>query len=121
MKVRPLHRALALGAVALLIGACSARDSASTPRAQRNTATTSPRARAAQRIVLPGAAEDAAAVPADAATIRRALPEAPEVIRLPDGTVGVKVAAQYFDTVVACRQADGSFGTNCPPVRQEQP
>jgi len=119
MSIRLQHQVLAAAAAALLIGGCSVRDPANSTSAQRPT--TAPRARAAQRIVLPGGADDAAAGSATAATIRRALPETPEVIRLPDGTVGVKVAAQYFDTVVACRQPDGRFGTNCPPARQERP
>jgi hypothetical protein len=85
-----------------------------------------PQVRAAQRIVLdpathlPMAAEsaDASAPPADsgagAGSGRRALPALPEEVRLPDGTVGVKVAQQYYHTIVVCRQRDGSFSTQCP-------
>ncbi|MGH8254029.1 MAG: hypothetical protein ACRES2_08300 [Steroidobacteraceae bacterium] len=75
----------------------------------------------APRIELPGAVEDVAPAAVPAANTRRTLPETPEIIRLPDGTVGVKVAAQYYDTIVACRQSDGSYGTNCPPARKQRP
>jgi hypothetical protein len=48
-------------------------------------------------------------------------PAAPEVLRFPDGTVGVKVAQQYYHTIVACRLPDGSFTTQCPPARELRP
>jgi len=113
------RRALTVAAAALLVAGCSARHSADGVDASRAPAGL--HARAAQRIELPGAADSNTAGAANAATMRRVLPEAPEVIRLPDGTVGVKVAAQYFDTVVACRQPDGSFGTHCPRPAEQRP
>ena len=119
MSIRLQHRVLATAAAALLVAGCSARGPAGAPDAGH--ANTTLHARAAQRIVLPGAAEDAAAGAIDTATIRRTLPEVPEVIRLPDGTVGVKVAEQYFDTVVACRQPDGRFSTQCPHAQERRP
>jgi hypothetical protein len=39
--------------------------------------------------------------------------EAAEV-HLPDGTVGVRVAKRYYHTISVCRQADGSFSSDCP-------
>jgi hypothetical protein len=115
MQIRPWTLAVA----ALLLAACSGRMEATAT--QPTSAVASPRGRAAQRIELPGAVDDASAAPRSAATVRRQLPENPEIIRLPDGTVGVKVAAQYYDTIVACRQSDGSYGTNCPPARKRRP
>jgi hypothetical protein len=41
---------------------------------------------------------------------------APEEVHLPDGTVGIRVDQRYYETVVACRQPDGRFGTDCPPA-----
>jgi len=81
--------------------------------------------RAAQRIVLDPATHLPVAAAADATALtpgsganlgtgRRTLPAVPEEVRLPDGTVGVKVAQQYFHTIVVCRQPDGSFSTQCP-------
>ncbi len=120
MTIRLQRRVLAVTATALLFVGCSARNEVSTSNPDR--ANNAVHARAAQRIELPGAVEGAAPGPlAGATTQRRVLPEAPEVIRLPDGTVGIKVAAQYFDTIVACRQPDGSFGTNCPPAPGSAP
>ncbi len=77
-------------------------------------------ASAAQRIDLgPGAAAPTSAAGVTAAvSATRLVPEAPEVIRLPDGSVGVKVAQRYFHTIVACRRSDGTFTTECP-ARQE--
>lgn len=83
---------------------------------------------AAQRIVLdpvthlPISAPQAnamAVAPDSGASVvssRRTLPSVPEEVRLPDGTVGVKVAQQYFHQIVVCRQRDGSFSTQCPAV-----
>jgi len=109
----------ALGGVVLLAG-CSAR-------ADSHAGVAGPaRARAAQRIVLdPATHHPVAAEAADATALtsgsgasqgtgRRTLPAVPEEVRLPDGTVGVKVAQQYFHTIVVCRQPDGSFSTQCP-------
>lgn len=39
-----------------------------------------------------------------------------ERVVLPDGTEGVKLAPRDRHRVVVCRQPDGSFGENCPPV-----
>ena len=117
MSMRPHYRVLAATVAALLAAGCSARGPAGSAD---SIATMGVHARAAQRIVLPGATAEAT-VAANAAPLRRLQPEAPEVIRLPDGTVGVKVAAQYFETVVACRQPDGSFSTNCPHQAEQRP
>ena len=65
----------------------------------------SPTLAAAQRIGLDGAAEGVAA-----AELNQPLEE----VRFPDGTVAVRVARQYFHTVVVCRHADGHYGTECP-------
>lgn len=106
-------------ASALLLAACSAGVEVGSP--DHAQAHASARVHAAQRIELPGAADGNVSESVAAANPRRVLPETPEIIRLPDGTVGVKVAAQYYDTIVACRQSDGSYGTNCPPARKQQP
>lgn len=119
MTIRVRHALLAAAAFAVLAAGCSARNPTGTAGADRSSTTL--HARAAQRIVLPGAEPEAAASAANAATTRRALPESPEIIRLPDGTVGVKVAAQYFDTVIACRQPDGRFGTDCAHAQRQRP
>jgi hypothetical protein len=118
------NRVWIASAAALMIAACSGRvEVGPANHAQVDAA---PRVRAAQRIELPGAV-DAGAVDEGVAALaaglitRRTLPETPEIIRLPDGTVGVKVAAQYYDTIVACRQSDGSYGTNCPPAGKKRP
>jgi len=106
--------AAAIGGVILLAG--------STARADRHPGTAGPaHGRAAQRIVLDPAthlpiAGEAAEV-ASVASGRRMLPAEPEEVHLPDGTVGVKVAQQYFHTIVVCRQRDGSFSTQCPVAR----
>ena len=79
-------------------------------------------ARAAQRVELPGGADSA--VPGERAALTvgtRIQPAAPEMLRFPDGTVGIKVAQQYYHTIVACRLPDGSFTTQCPPGPERQP
>jgi glucose/arabinose dehydrogenase len=119
MSQRMQNRVCTVAVAALLLAACSGRPEATAT--QPTPAAASPRGRAAQRIELPGAVDDASVAARSATTVRRQLPEAPEIIRLPDGTVGVKVAAQYYDTIVACRQSDGSYGTNCPPARKRHP
>lgn len=125
MSIRLQRRVLAVAAAGLLLAGCSARSEVTATDAGRmstaaHTSTTI-HARAAQTIELPGAAEGATPGLGAVATRQRLLPEVPEVIQLPDGTVGVKVAAQYFDTIVACRQPDGSFTTHCPPARERRP
>jgi hypothetical protein len=60
---------------------------------------------AAQRIGEAGMAAPALAAPANLPT---------EEVHFPDGTVGVRVARQYFHTVVICRHADGRYDTQCP-------
>ena len=126
-------RAICLGAVAaavsgaMLLAGCSTRvDSHSGVRGQAHAA-------AAQRIVLdpvthlPAWAEragSAATTPDSGASEvsgRRTLPGVPEEVRLPDGTVGVRVAQQYFHTIAVCRQRDGSFSTQCPAVAAPRP
>ena len=97
--------------IALLFAGCSAHQQASVGPVH---------ASAAQRIDLgPPTAEAAgvaAAAGATASSLTAARHDAPaaEEIRLPDGTVGVRVAQQYFHTITACRQPDGTFSTNCP-------
>lgn len=79
-------------------------------------------ASAAQRVEMPGAEGAAAADVSPVANAgSRVLPEVPEVIRLPDGTVGIKVAQQYFHTIVACRRSDGTFTTKCPAGQEPRP
>lgn len=60
---------------------------------------------AAQRIGEASVAAPGLAAPANLPT---------EEVRFPDGTVGVRVARQYFHTVVVCRHADGHYDTQCP-------
>ena len=69
---------------------------------------------AAQRSSLAGAVQSMPAVPValnndPAALAARAADE----VHLPDGTVGVRVAKRYYHTIVVCRQADGSFSSDC--------
>jgi hypothetical protein len=58
-----------------------------------------------------------AATAASAKSALRPGAAAPEEIHLPDGTVGVRLSQQYYDTIVVCRQADGRFNTDCPASR----
>lgn len=98
----------------LLLAACSARSNV----APAGSIT----GRAAQRIELDGAgisAPSADLVVGEAAGRRTQAPVAEEV-KLPDGTVGVKVAQQYFHTIVVCRQRDGSFSTQCPAAPESR-
>ena len=53
----------------------------------------------------PGASAKAALRPGAAA---------PEEIHLPDGTAGIRLDQRYYETIVMCRQPDGSFGQHCP-------
>jgi hypothetical protein len=113
-------RFLLLAAAGLLLAACSAGTDIAPSRPPRVSAPV--HARAAQRVELAGAAD--AAVPADSAALTpgtRIQPATPEVLRFPDGTVGIKVAQQYYHTIVACRLPDGSFTTRCPPGKEPRP
>ncbi|HEX9472757.1 MAG TPA: hypothetical protein VF931_01115 [Steroidobacteraceae bacterium] len=121
-------RAICLGALAaaaggaVLLAGCSDRSDSLSGRQGQG------RAAAAQRIVLDPVTHLATSAPqadalaaapdssASAVSGRRSLPTVPEEVRLPDGTVGVKVAQQYFHTIVVCRQRDGSFSPQCPAV-----
>jgi hypothetical protein len=97
----------------LLLAGCSARSEVS--------AAPPVHASAAQRIEIGPADETAvtsASVPAAPTAALRADLAAGEEIHLPDGTVGVKVAKQYFHTIVVCRQRDGSFSTQCPASQE---
>ncbi len=109
------HCGVVLAAAGWLLAGCSAQTD---PGAARPV-----HASAAQRVDLgPEAAEPTSAVGVTAAvSAARVVPEAPEVIRLPDGTVGVKVAQQYFHTIVACRRKDGTFTTECPVGQEPRP
>jgi hypothetical protein len=126
-------RAICLGALAaaasgaMLLAGCSAgTDSRSGMQGRAHAA-------AAQRIVLdpvthlPTSTEPAGGAVttpdtgASEISGRRALPTVPEEVWLPDGTVGVRVAQQYFHTIVVCRQRDGSFSTQCPAVAAPRP
>jgi hypothetical protein len=120
MSSRFQCRLLFLAAAALHLAGCSVR----TEVAPSQPAAGIPKvhASAAQRVELPGA--PAAALPGESAALTagtRVQPAAPEVLRFPDGTVGIKVAQQYFHTIVACRLPDGSFTTQCPPGREPGP
>ena len=73
---------------------------------------------AAQRISVDGVAQSMPAVPATLNNEPAALAErAVDEVHLPDGTVGVRVAKRYYHTIVVCRQADGSFSSDCPVGR----
>ena len=118
-------RLLLLAAVGLQLAACSARTDLAPPRSVGAVAPV--HASAAQRIELPGAAGAAAAganMPGGAAALgagARIQPAAPEMLHFPDGTVGIKVAQQYYHTIVACRLPDGTFTTSCPPGKEPRP
>jgi hypothetical protein len=117
---RFLCRFLLLVATGLPLAGCSARTEVAPSQPPGVVAPV--HARAAQRVELPGAS--AAAVSAERAALTtgtRMQPAAPEVLRFPDGTVGVKVAQQYYHTIVACRLSDGSFTTQCPPGKEPRP
>ena len=74
-----------------------------------------PTVAAAQRISLDGATVVASTAPASLNNEPAALAaRAADEVRLPDGTVGVRVDKRYYHTIVVCRQADGSFTTDCP-------
>jgi hypothetical protein len=119
-------RAICLGAMAATLGGLTLLAGCSA-QADTHPGVAGPaQVRAAQRIVLDpathlpiaGEGADATAPPADsgasAGSGRRVVPDVADEVRLPDGTVGVKVAQQYFHTIVVCRQRDGSFSTQCP-------
>ncbi|MDE2250736.1 MAG: hypothetical protein KGL25_04955 [Gammaproteobacteria bacterium] len=120
------HRQCLLLAVAgLQLAACSERAGVAPPPPAAAPAPV--HASAAQRVDLPGASAAAvsgAAVPGASAATGvgvRVQPATPEVLRFPDGTVGVKVAQQYAHTIVACRLPDGTFTTDCPPGAERRP
>ena len=114
------YRFLLLAAAGLQLTGCSARTEVAP--AKPPTAIAPVRARAAQRVDLPGATEAAVAAESAAfAVATRLQPSTPEVLRLPDGTVGIRVAQQYYHTIVACRLPDGSFTTQCPPGKEPRP
>jgi hypothetical protein len=109
-----------LAAAGLQLAGCSARTGVVPPQASVDIAKV--RARAAQRVDLPGAS--AVAEPGDALALAagtRTQPATPEILRFPDGTVGIRVAQQYYHTIVACRLPDGSFTTRCPAGREPRP
>ncbi len=107
MSYHSMGYGVVVAAAGGLLSGCSARSEVTELRPVH--------ASAAQRVEL-AATADSPATPAEAAvmSVNRQVPSTPEVIRLPDGTVGVKVAQQYFHTIVACRRDDGTFTTQCP-------
>jgi hypothetical protein len=115
MAIDSRRRSLvALVSVVLLVG-CSAREQAAVRPVY---------ASAAQRIELaPASAAPARAAAGTMSALSgsRLRPPAVEEIRLPDGTVGVKVAQQYFHTIIGCRQPDGTFSTHCPESSEARP
>ena len=125
MSSRFQCRFLLLAAAGLQLAGCSARTEVAP--AQPPSAISPVHARAAQRIELPGAAGavvSGEAVSGGSAALTagtRVQPAAPEVLRFPDGTVGIKVAQQYYHTIVACRLPDGSFTSQCPPGSEPRP
>jgi hypothetical protein len=63
-----------------------------------------------------------AAAPIQRAAIRtapatNALPRDGDEVHLADGTVGVRVARRFYHTISVCRQADGSFSSDCPAAK----
>lgn len=111
---------LLLASAGLQLAGCSERTEVAPSRPP--SAIWQVHARAAQRIELPGAPATVVSGESTALTAgTRIQPAAPEMLRLPDGTVGIKVAQQYYHTIVACRLPDGSFTTQCPPGKTPQP
>ena len=120
MSSRFQCRFLLLAAAGLQLAGCSARTGVAL--SQPPTVAAPVHARAAQRIELPGASDSVVSGESAALTAgTRMQPTAPEVLRFPDGTVGVKVAQQYYHTIVACRLPDGSFTTQCLPGQEPRP
>ncbi len=120
MSSRFQCRFLLLAVAGLQLAGCSAHTD--TAPSQPLVVIPTAHARAAQRVELPGAVDAALSGEGAALTVgRRVQPAVPEVLRFPDGTVGIKVAQQYYHTVVACRLPDGSFTTRCPPGKGPQP
>jgi hypothetical protein len=120
----PLASASAV-ALSLLLAACSRHEAA---QGTATNETTTPRA-AAQRIYRdaetgrarePTPAEltegQAGTQASLTAVERAAVRPGVDEVHLPDGTVGVRVAQQYYHTIVVCRRIDGSFSTDCPPL-----
>jgi hypothetical protein len=128
-----LIRAICLGAIAAAVSGAVLLAGCSEQPGAHGGAQGQPRVAAAQQIVLDpvthlatsaGQADALASAPDSGAgqgSGRRTLPTVPEEVRLPDGTVGVKVAQQYFHTIAVCRQRDGSFSTQCPAVAAPGP
>ena len=119
MRVDAKCRGLTV-AVVLLAAGCSAHSGTGSAV---TVAHAPAHAAAAQRVSLEPPA-NTLATPSSSlqpATGDSRAPEAGVEVRLPDGTVGVKVAAQYFHTIVACRQPDGSFSTHCPTSQESRP
>jgi len=98
----------------VLVGCCALGLAACQPRSETAVDAVAPATvGAAQRIVLDPAA--AAIAPAALEPVASTNEPAAEV-HLPDGTVGVRVAKRYYHTISVCRQADGSFSSDCPAV-----
>jgi hypothetical protein len=81
-----------------------------------------PTVAAAQRISLDGSSATEALTAAGLNNEPSALAaRAADEVRLPDGTVGVRVAKRYYHTISVCRQADGSFSSHCPATAAAAP
>ena len=132
---RMLKYAIAAAGVASVAGVAMPILTSCSSRIETHSAAqaVAPRAAAAQRIFIdpatgatrvPEAAElDAVAAQsmATAGPNSAALAAAPpEEFHLPDGTVGIRVPREAYDTIVVCRQTDGSFSTNCPATQKAQ-
>jgi hypothetical protein len=112
MSARIPLRLLICCAAALPLLACAPREQQTDKPAMAPDA---PRVAAAQRINLDGTRETASSAPAPLNNTPEALAaRAADEVRLPDGTVGVRVDKRYYHTIVVCRKADGSFSTDCP-------
>ena len=116
MSISSKRHGFIAAAGGLLLAACTAHSDGNPGHPLRGTA--------AQRVEIGAVGEpviSAVGAAAEADAVRGADLQEPEEVRLPDGTVGVKMAQRYFHTIVACRQKDGSFSTRCPAALESSP
>jgi hypothetical protein len=124
---RPWVRILTPGVLLVLAACAQSGDPAARTPAAMPAAASAPGMRvfidpATGEARAPTRAESAAATAGDrlqrAAVVGQAASEGTqrEHFVLADGTEGVKLAPRDRHAVVVCRQADGSFGSNCPPL-----